>query len=88
LIEWRTALVGKIKFKKSAIDATLTIESSLLDLLSKMNDQSRILTFLTIANPDSTQIQGCISLKDLLKFMVNNYKGDLSVFKLPSNTIT
>lgn len=88
LHEWRTAQIGLVSFKKSAIDSTLTLESSLLDLLKKMSDQSRILCFLAIANSDATQISNCISLKDLLRFMVNNYKGDLKVFRQPQNNIT
>ena len=38
LHEWRTAQVGLVSFKKSAIDSTLTLESTLLDLLNKMSD--------------------------------------------------
>lgn len=38
LNEWRTAQIGKISFKKSAIDTTLTIESTMLDVLNKMSD--------------------------------------------------
>lgn len=60
----------------------------MLELLNKMNDQSRMLAFLAIANPDRTQISGCISLKEIMRFLVNSYKGDLSVFRLPSSNIT
>jgi hypothetical protein len=88
LKEYRTAIIGTVRFKKTAIDTTLTLESTLLDLLNKMSDQSRILCFLAIANSDQTQLSCCIALKDLLRFTVNNYKGDLSVFRLPSNNIT
>ena len=38
LHEWRTAQVGLVSFKRSAIDSTLTLESTLLDLLNKMSD--------------------------------------------------
>ena len=38
LNEWRTAQIGKISFKKSAIDVTLTLESTMLDVLNKMSD--------------------------------------------------
>ena len=38
LKEYRTAIIGTVRFKKSAIDTTLTLESTLLDLLNKMSD--------------------------------------------------
>lgn len=82
LIEWRTAQAGKFSFKKSAIDSNLTIESTLLELLNKMSDQSNNLCFLAIANSDHTQISATISLRDLLKFMVSNYNGDLTTFRM------
>ena len=44
-------------------------------------------SLLAIANRDRTQIQASLSTKDLLKYMITNYQGDLSVFKRPENKI-
>jgi len=46
-----------------------------------MNENVNSFGMFAIANKERTQIQAFMTTHDVLKFMVANYSGDLSVFR-------
>jgi hypothetical protein len=52
-----------------------------------MNEEGSILQLLVIASKDRTQVKAGVFMQDVLKFMVNQYRSDLSVFRKPENNI-
>ena len=79
--------MGKRTFSRSKIVNQLDIvEDSLADALNVILENMSF-SLIAISNQDRTQILASLSTKDLLKYMVTNYEGDLSVFKRPENKI-
>jgi len=53
-------------------------------LLKTLNHMSEVdISMLAILTCERTQIQGFISLRDILRFMIENFKGDISLFNRP-----
>ena len=46
-----------------------------------MHENVNSFSLLALANKERTQIQAGFSTQDVLKYMVKNYNGDLSVFR-------
>ena len=57
------------------------LEDTLATGVSYIHENLNSFSLLALANKEHTQIQASLSTKNVLKFMVNNYKGDLSIFR-------
>ena len=72
---------GKRTFSRSKIVSQLDIiEDSLSDALNVIHENVNSFSLIALSNADRTQILASLSTKELLKYMVTNYEGDLSVF--------
>lgn len=81
LFQWRSSKVGMRTFSRSKIVDSISLEDSLADGLRWMHENVNSFSMLAIANKERTQIQASFSTQDVLKYMVKNYNGDLSVFR-------
>ena len=80
LFQWRSSKVGQRTFSRSKIVDHIGLEDSLADGLRLMHENVNHFSMLALANKEKTQIQASFSTSDVLKYMVKNYDGDLSVF--------
>ena len=80
LCDWMIVSKDIIKFHKSQL-AEFNIDDSILKCVQHMNDSN--INFLALMNTDRTQIQGYINFQEIIKYLVENYTGDLSFFEQP-----
>ena len=57
----------------------LDINSKISDAIQAINENNLNLVVLT--SNEKSQVQGMIEIHDIITFLVNNYKGEISFFK-------
>ena len=82
---WRQTTVGQHTFSRSKIVDSITIEEPLSKALQVMHENLNHFSFIVIANQDKTMASASLSTRDLLKFMVTNYHGNMQVFNKPEH---
>ena len=80
LYEWFAVSQDIIKFHKSQLNE-FGIDENLHTCLQHMNDNG--LNFMAMLNNDRTLLQGAVSYQEIIKFLVENYTGDISFFEKP-----
>jgi len=80
LFQWQSSNLGKRTFKRTKIVDIIGLDNSLSDGLNLLHENVNAYGMFAISNKERTQIQASLSTRDVLKFMVNNYAGDLNVF--------
>ena len=81
MFQWQSSNIGKRTFKRTKIVDIITHDNSLADGLQLMHENVNSYGMFAIANKERTQIQASLSTREVLRFMVKNYDGDLSVFQ-------
>ena len=76
--EWYTNVVGHVSFRTSGF-CELPLENALLTALNQM--KTNAVSILEFVTKDRTQIMAELCFGDILRFMVENYSGDLNPFK-------
>lgn len=74
---WRSSEIGKQTFSRSKFVDTVTIEDPLSKALQSMHENINAFSIIVITNKERTMASASLSTKNLLKFMVNNYQGNL-----------
>eukprot|EP00347_Sterkiella_histriomuscorum_P010749 403375069 len=80
LHEWFLIVPDVVKFNKSQL-IVFNIEDPIHDLVTLMSEKG--LNHVAIMNQDQTQIQGFVTYNDIIRYLVDNYNGDLSFFDKP-----
>ena len=80
LSEWFAVSQDIIKFHKSQL-SEFSIDEPLNACLQHMNDNG--LNFMALLNHERTLLQGYISYTEIIRFLVENYTGDISFFEKP-----